>query len=184
MREAASGSVIRVPGFLMLISLSGLPGTGKSTVATLAASDMGAVYVRIDSIEQPMFRAGLAVEGIGYEVAQAVASDNLMLGHLVVADCVNPWPLTRDAWRALGQRLGVRVVEIEFVCSDATEHRRRVEARHLADPRWPTWQNVLDRDYRPWQRERVVIDTAHVGVERAVAVLVSTARKKSSADLG
>jgi predicted kinase len=165
----------------VLISLSGLPGTGKSTVARLAATELSAVYLRIDSIEQPMLRAGFAVEGVGYEVAHAVASDNLALGRTVVADCVNPWPLTRDAWRTLAQRLGMRVVEIEFVCSDVTEHRRRVEARHVADPRWPSWQNVLDRDYRPWVRERVVIDTAQISVEGAVALLVSTAGKTQPA---
>jgi len=159
----------------MLISMSGLPGTGKSAVACLAAKEMGAVYLRIDSIEQPMLRAGFAVEGVGYEVAQAVASDNLALGRTVIGDCVNPWPLTRDAWRQVGDRLHVRVLEIEFVCSDVTEHRRRVEARHLADPSWRSWQEVLDRDYRPWQRERVVIDTATTTVERAVTVLVSSA---------
>ena len=162
----------------MLVSLSGLPGTGKSTVARLAASELGAVYLRIDSIEEPMLRAGFAVEGVGYEVAQALASDNLALGRTVVADCVNPWPLTRDAWRMVGQRAGVRVVEIEFVCSDVVEHRRRVEARHQEDPRWPSWPSVLDRDYRPWQREPLVIDTAHLAVERSVALVVSAARRQ------
>jgi predicted kinase len=162
----------------VLISLSGLPGTGKSTVARLAASELGAVYLRIDSTEAPMLRAGFAVEGVGYEAAQAVASDNLALGRTVVADCVNPWPLTRDAWRTVGQRVGVRVVEIEFVCSNGVEHRRRVEARHREDPRWPSWQSVLDRDYRPWQRERLVIDTAHAAVDRAVALMVSAARQQ------
>jgi hypothetical protein len=38
-------------------------------------------------------RAGLAVEGVGYEIGQAVAADNLALGRTVIADCVNPWPL-------------------------------------------------------------------------------------------
>jgi len=168
----------------MLISLSGLPGTGKSAVASLAARELGAVYLRIDSIEQPMLTAGFAVEGVGYEVAQAVASDNLTLGRTVIADSVNPWPLTRDAWRQLGRRLDVRVLEVEFVCSDVTEHRRRVEARHSANPSWPSWQDVVDRDYRPWQRDRVVIDTATTTIERAVAVLVSAARNEPFVDIG
>jgi predicted kinase len=90
----------------MLISLSGLPGTGKTTVASLAA---GEFYLRIDSIERPMRRAGLAVEGVGYEIGQAVAADNLALGRTVIADCVNPWPLTRDAWQQVGQHRHVRV---------------------------------------------------------------------------
>jgi predicted kinase len=162
----------------MLISLSGLPGTGKSTVASLAARELGALYLRIDSIEQPMLRAGFPVEGVGYEVAQAVASDNLKLGRTVIADCVNPWPLTRDAWREVGLRLHVRVLEVEFVCSDPLEHRRRVEARHSENAGWPSWQDVVDRDYRPWDRERIVIDTGKTTVESAAAILVSAARKQ------
>jgi predicted kinase len=160
----------------MLVSLSGLPGTGKSTIACLAARELGAVYLRVDTIERPMFRAGFPVEAVGYEVAQAVASDNLELGRTVIADCVNPWPLTRDAWRQVGHRLHVRVLEIEFVCSDATEHRRRVESRHVADSSWPSWQDVLHRDYRAWERERVVIDTATITVEQAVTAFVGSAR--------
>lgn len=162
---------------VMLISLSGLPGTGKSTVATVVAKDLGAVYLRIDSIEQPMRRAGFPVDGVGYEVAQSVALDNLVLGRTVIADCVNPWPLTRVAWRDLGQRARVPVLEIEFLCSDAAEHRRRVEARHMTDPRWPSWQDVLARDYRPWQREHVVIDTAINTIEKAAAMLVNAAKE-------
>jgi len=162
----------------MLISLSGLPGTGKSTVASLAVGELGAVYLRIDSIEQPMLRAGFAVEGVGYEVGQAIASDNLRFGRTVIADCVNPWPLTRDAWREVGLRLHVRVLEIEFVCSDPIEHRRRVEARHLANAGWPSWQDVIDRDYKPWQRDRMVIDTGTTTAENAAAVLVSAARNQ------
>jgi hypothetical protein len=37
--------------------------------------------------------------------------------------------------------------------------------------RLPTWREILDRDYRPWNREHVVIDTAHQSVDECVAVL-------------
>ena len=37
----------------------------------------------------------------GYRAAYAVAEDNLRLGHVVIADSVNPWPVTREAWRAV-----------------------------------------------------------------------------------
>ena len=113
----------------MLVVVSGLPGVGKTTISRELARRAGAVYLRIDSIEQALRAAGLRSEGEGYSVAYAVAEDNLDLGRTVIGDCVNPWPLTRIEWRSVADRAGVRVVDVEIVCSDADEHRRRVESR-------------------------------------------------------
>jgi len=157
-----------------LIVLGGLPGTGKTSIARDVARQIAAVFLRIDSIEQPMFASGWAVQGEGYRIAHAVAADNLRLGRTVIADRVNPWPLTRDEWRAVGERAGVRVVGVELVCSNPVEHRRRVESR-VADivcHRNPTWQDVLDRDYRPWDREHLVIDTARMSVAESVDAIL------------
>lgn len=158
----------------MLIALAGLPGTGKTTIARALARALPAVHLRIDSIEQALRRCGVRVEGEGYEVAHAVAADNLRHGLTVIADCVNPWPLTRDAWRAVARDAGAALLEVEIVCSDAAEHRRRVEARaaDLPGHALPTWQAVVERDYRPWDREHLVIDTARLGVDEAVAHIV------------
>jgi predicted kinase len=155
----------------MLVVMSGLPGVGKTTIARALAQATGAVHVRIDSIEQALRNAGWEVEGEGYGVAYAIAEDNLRLGRIVVADCVNPWPLTRDEWRAVAARADVRSVEVEIVCSDVDEHRRRVESRcaDIDGHRPPTWTEVVARDYRPWTSERVVIDTALLDVDQSVA---------------
>ena len=159
----------------MLIVLSGLPGVGKTTVARELARALAAVYLRIDSIEEALRQAGLAVEAEGYGVARAVAADNLRTGLTVVADCVNPWPMTRDEWRAVAGPIGVPVVEIEIVCSDQAEHRRRVESRvpDIAGHRAPTWQDVVERDYRAWDRPRLVIDTARQSVADSVRTILT-----------
>lgn len=165
----------------MLIVLSGLPGTGKTTIARKLANELAAVYLRIDSIEQSIRGAGRPVESEGYSVARAVAEDNLRLGRIVVADCVNPWPLTRREWRAVADRAGVRALDVEIVCSDPGEHRRRVEARmaDITGHRLPTWEEVVERDYRPWDGERMVIDTARLSVEDSVrAILVEVSARR------
>jgi predicted kinase len=157
----------------VLLVLSGLPGVGKTTIARELARVTGAVHVRIDSIEQALRGAGVAVEGEGYRVAYAVAEDNLRLGRTVIADCVNPWPLTRDAWRAVADRVGVRFLDVEIVCSDADEHRRRVESRRadIAGHTLPTWSEVVARDYRPWDRDHLVVDTARMDVDESVRAI-------------
>ena len=119
--------------------------------------------------------SGWRVEGEGYAVAYALAADNLALGRTVIADCVNPWPLTRAAWRAVAERSGVRAVEIEVVCSDPAEHRRRVEQRQpdIDGQQLPSWQDVVERDYRPWDDPRLVLDTARSGIAECVQAIAS-----------
>jgi hypothetical protein len=90
----------------MLISFGGRSGTGETTIAREVARERSAVHLRIDSIEHVMREAGWQIEGEGYRVAQAVAEDNLRLGRIVIADCVNPWPLTRADWRDRGRSRG------------------------------------------------------------------------------
>lgn len=159
----------------MLVVMSGLPGVGKTTIARELARATRAVHVRVDSIEQALRDAGLKVEGEGYSVAYAVAEDNLRLGRSVVADCVNPWPLTRTEWRSVADRAGVRAIDVEIVCSDVDEHKRRVEARtpDIRNHRLPTWSEVMTRDYREWNGERLVIDTARLNVEQSVRAILS-----------
>jgi predicted kinase len=166
----------------MLIVLSGLPGVGKTTIARELAHSLAAIYLRIDSIEQALRQAGLVVKAEGYVVAQAVAADNLRIGQTVVADCVNPWPLTRDEWRAVAEQMGVPVVEVEIVCSEEAEHRRRVESRvsDIIGHRVPTWQEVVERDYRSWDRPRLVIDTARLTIQESVQAIVSALQAKRS----
>src|SRR5215470_905295 len=148
----------------MFIVFAGLPGTGKSTIARALASELGALWLRIDSIEQAILASRIVdgdLKDAGYRAAYAVAEDNLRLGRTVIGDSVNPWMLTRNAWRDAGLRAGVRVMEIETICSDAQEHRKRIETRANEVPglALPTWQEVIDRDYHGWDREPLVIDT-------------------------
>lgn len=150
---------------MTLIVLGGLPGTGKTTIARMLAERLGAVYVRIDTIEQALRGCGTLAAGVvteGYMVGYAVAEDNLRTGLIVIAECVNPLAVTRDSWVAMAERSGVPAIEVEVICSDATEHRRRVESRRtdISGLVLPTWDAVERRDYEPWNRPRVVVDTA------------------------
>lgn len=159
----------------MLIILSGLPGTGKTTIARELAKSLAAVHLRIDTIEQALRNAGVTVIDHGYRVACALAEDNLRLDRTVIADSVNPLPLTRDAWHAVAKRAGARHLDVEIVCSDKTEHRRRVEARKadILGHRLPTWAEVEAREYHAWATDRCVVDTAEFGIERAIATVRS-----------
>ena len=158
-----------------LIVFAGLPGTGKSTLARELAKRTGAVWLRIDSLEQAILASGVVpqdadLKDTGYRAAHAVARDNLVLGRDVIADCVNPWKIARDAWQETGRAAGAEVIWIETVCSDPAEHRRRVETRTPDIPGHilPDWPEVVARDYHPWDREGLVVDTAGRSVGECV----------------
>ena len=146
----------------ILYTFSGLPGSGKSTLAQLLAGHAGAAYLRIDTIEQALRDlCSIDVQGEGYRLAYRVAADNLRLGISVVADSCNPIELTRREWERVAGEVGARYVNIEVVCSDALEHRRRVETRLPAVPglTLPSWRDVVEREYHAWTVDRVVVDT-------------------------
>ena len=109
----------------------------------------------------------------GYLLAYALAEANLALGQHVIADLVNRLAVTRDAWRRAAANVCSPCVEIEVVCSDPIEHRRRVEARGADIPgfRVPSWDDVQQRAYDPWDRPRLVLDTAGRGIADLLAEL-------------
>ena len=160
----------------MLIVLGGLPGTGKTTIAKILAARLPATYLRIDEIEHalrsmPEFERGIGPAG--YVVANALAASNLAIGRHVVVDCVNPVRASRDGWREVASRACLPLLEVEVICSDAAEHRRRIESR-LADIdglELPTWQSVQAHHYEPWTEPRLIIDTAVLAPDDAVAVI-------------
>jgi predicted kinase len=153
----------------VLIVFAGLPGTGKSSIAQSLAARTAAIYLRIDTIEQAIRKSPGASQTIneeGYRVAYALAQENLRLEQSVIADSVNPVRASRDAWRDVGLRTGAIFAEVEVICSDLASHRRRVETRAVTVPglRLPTWADVLAREYEPWNREHLVIDTAQKSI--------------------
>jgi predicted kinase len=157
----------------MLIIFGGLPGAGKTTIARELARQLGAMYVRIDSIEQAIRDSetvNQAHNDAGYRVAYAIAEDNLRLGRTVVSDSVNPIRLSRDAWIDVAHRAQVRAAEVEVICSDPQQHRQRVETRSadISGLRLPTWEEVISRDYEPWGRKHIVIDTTGRSVAESV----------------
>lgn len=166
-----------------LVIFGGLPGVGKTAIARELARQMGAFYVRIDSIEQSLRDSGAVrqpLDDAGYRVGYSIAEDNLRLGCTVVADCVNPLAPTRDAWLDVAKRAGAAAVEVEITCSDRDEHRRRIETRASDVPglRLPTWEEVLLRKYHPWRRKHIVIDTAGRTLQESVSRIREVLRRR------
>ena len=155
----------------MLIVFSGLPGTGKTTIAKLLAKELAALYLRIDTIENSLAKKYIKktdMKDAGYAVAYALAKENLDLGLYVIADCVNPIQITREAWYQTAKKSKVPCLEIELICSDKAEHQRRIENRtsDLSEFVLPVWSQVVNRQYEPYTKKHLIYDTAFMSAEQ------------------
>lgn len=159
-----------------LIVLGGLPGTGKSAIAAPLARRLRAAYLRIDTIEQSLVNSGelgAAPVAVGYLTGYALAADQLRVGLSTVVECVNPLKITRDAWYRVAVEHGRWIAEVELICSDRDQHRLRVESRSSDIPglALPTRQQVRERNYEPWDRDRFVIDTSVTAIDHSVRLI-------------
>ena len=121
--------------------------------------------MRIDVIEQALkhdSRLENDIGGTGYVVAYELARSNLQVGQIVISDSVNPLFMTRTAWRNIADETNSPLLEIEVICTNKEEHRQRIETRatDISGLVLPTWEQVINRHYEPWDQERLVVDTS------------------------
>lgn len=166
----------------MLTVISGLPGTGKSTVASAVARRARAVHLSVDETEDALLGSGLPAgwtTGVAaYEAVRAAAEQNLGLGHRVVVDAVNDSEAARATWRRAAERSGTPLLCILLVPPPAGMHRDRLagRTRPLVHVPEPTWAEVMTRaqTYEPWQGDHVEVDSGqpldHV-VDRVVDLM-------------
>jgi hypothetical protein len=124
---------------------------------------------------------------VGYAVAHVLAREQLELGLDVIVECVNPTALTRDAWLGTAEAAGAVLVEVEVICSNEDEHRRRAETRgsDVEGLAKPAWAAIVDREYEPWLREPLVLDSLIISPDSAaqrIASRVASARSATVAE--
>jgi len=150
-----------------LIVMSGLPGTGKSTLAERIAQRLELPVLSVDPIESAIITSGIPQSfetGLAaYLVAAALASEQLKLGISVIIDAVNAEEEGKDVWRKLAEKHHLAMTILEVLVSDQTVHRKRVESRvrNLHGFREVTWERVEDRrkSSTPWAEPTLRLDT-------------------------
>ena len=168
----------------VLVLVTGLQGTGKSTIAARGADLLGApvlawdwvmaaltpferVQAALEALDRPTYRA------VGWAVMWQLGRAQLQRGRSVVLD-----GLARSdevtATRALAGEHGAECLVVLTTCDDPELHRSRVEGRTRGIPGWYelSWDHVVEtrRTWKPPADVDVVLDCSQ-SLEHNVSVL-------------
>ena len=162
-----------------LIAMSGLPASGKSTVAATLACRIGAAYLSSDVVRKQLagidprarvreeWRAGLYAPQMTertYAELRARAARLLRDGRAVVLDAMHGRRAERDAVRALAAEHGVPPLIAELRIDDATAHERIAGREHdplrTSDATWAVYeaQRARFEEVTPDEAPRLALD--------------------------
>ncbi len=168
---------------MQLIVFSGLPGTGKSSLAEAVGRRLGIPVFSKDVLEAAIIRAGMTEQEdarlqlgwAGYELLTALGARQIRLGQSAILDSVASTASIRTAWRALAHTHGADWRVIECICSDAELHRHRLEGRKRNVHGWKssTWEEVerVRSHFTTWQEEHLTVDAMATFGENIDSVL-------------
>jgi predicted kinase len=133
------------PGRLLVL-ITGLPGSGKSTMAVRAGRALGAPVLGHDwamsglrpypELQDTLDAMGLrGHRGVGWSLLWALARSQLRLGSPVVLDGVARGPEV-EGTRLVASEEGAPSLVVMTSCGDAAVHRARVEGRQRQIPDW------------------------------------------------
>jgi predicted kinase len=121
------------------VSITGLQGTGKTTLAEALGLRLDAVVFSRDPLMDVLVEGGVSLEPdvaagtkgvgqLGYDLQTALLREQLRMGRSVVLECVVGWE-TRAEWQRVAVSQGARYWLIDTICSDVEVHHRRFMER-------------------------------------------------------
>jgi predicted kinase len=158
-----------MPTEMKLIVISGLPGTGKSTLAEAMGRYLSTPVFAKDWLEATLVKSGIvpsnrdkSLGSAGYQLLTILAERQLRLGQSVILDSVASTQTIRETWYRLSQEYQAKWRVIECTCSDESFHRIQLAKRERDIPGWYelSWADVehVKRYYLPWEGERLTLD--------------------------
>ena len=154
---------------MKLIVFSGLPGTGKSTLAEEVGRHLSIPVFAKDWLEATLVKSGVvpsnrdkSLGSLGYQLLTTLAERQLLLDQSVILDSVASTGTIRETWHHLSQQYQAQWRVIECICSDESFHRSQLAKRERRIPDWYelSWSDVehVKQYYLPWEGEHLALD--------------------------
>jgi len=151
-----------------VIAFTGLPGTGKSTLAEALAIETGVPAFAGDWLLGALRPHGV-LTGLSRPTFLAMYNDlletlikrQLMLRQSAIVDGLVD-DVVAERWQKTAAEYDARLDVIECVCTDEVEHRRRLEGRTRGIPGWHEvgWDHVerMRAEFPPVTQEHLTVD--------------------------
>ncbi len=177
-----------------VVVFSGLPGTGKSTLADLVARRIGAPCFAGDWLLGALAPHGVLDDldrstllAVHHGLLGRLAIRQLMLGQAAVVDGVVTDAVLAQ-WATDAAQWGAPVLVVECVCSDVELHRRRIEGRRREIPGWHEvgWDHVerMRAEFPPLRSRHLTADAVNPVEDNVELVLARLERVRSGSGSG
>ncbi len=166
---------------LTLVFMSGMPGTGKTTLALALGRICGWPVIDKDSLKSPLLTSGISDELAGpasYGLLLELAYDLLVQQHLsVILDSPGRFPYTLEKVRNMTNQVGAHLKIIRCIANRELRIQR-VNKRIARPSQWNIDTNFTDEQERQvfahFPADILTLDTSHPfeqTIEEALAYL-------------
>ena len=180
-----------------VIIFTGLPGTGKSTLAERTARTLGAPSFAGDWLMgglKPAHAALAKLDRSEYVAAWFGLLRTLVIRQLMLDQSAVVDDIVSDSqfalWRETADNFAARLSLIECVCSDEAVHRTRIEGRVRGIPGWHEvgWDHVerMRAEVPPVTADRLIVDAMEPvenNLRRVFSYIASRVYRLASLDL-
>lgn len=154
---------------MKLIVFSGLPSTGKSTLAEAVGRHLSIPVFAKDWLEATLVQSEMIPSNpdkplgfAGYQLLTTLAERQLKLGQSAILDSVAGTESIREMWHQLTQQYQATWRVVACICSDETLHRTQLSKRQRNIPGWYelSWSDIehVRQKYLSWEGEHITID--------------------------